>query len=570
VDSDTGFHLRRQPAGDAVIIRLSPSTQPRRLPMTMMHTQLTMPVLMDRGPMLAPEIEIVSKMRDRTHRYTYADLGRRARQLAQALQRLGVQPGDRVATFAWNSFRHLEVYYAVPCMGAVLHTLNLRLGTSDLEYIINHAEDSVICVDEELLPMLDKLAGSISTVKHFLVMSNTGEFKTGLAPAHDYEKLVTAETPDFAWPDLDENQPMGLCYTSGTTGHPKGVMYTHRSNYLHTVASGLVDTVGISRSDVMMAAVPMFHANAWGWPYTGCMLGVKQVFPGPMMDGASICQLLQDERVTFTAGVPTIWLGVMNELQANPQKYDLSSLRAMLCGGSAPPRALIDWFETNLGIEFIHAWGMTETSPLGCVNRLKPKMKNWPREQILDVKQRAGIISPGLEIRIADDAGNEVPHDGVSMGRLLVRGPWIASAYYKDPAPEKFPDGWLDTGDIATLDAEGYMAIADRSKDLVKSGGEWISSVDLENAIMAIPGVAEAAVIAVNHPKWQERPLACIVPKPGATVTKEQVYDHLAARFAKWWLPDDVVFIDAVPKTSVGKFDKKVLREKFADYKLPT
>jgi len=538
--------------------------------MTMMQTQLTMPVLMDRGPVFAFDVEIVSKMRDRIHRYTYADLGRRARQLANALKRLGVQPGDRVATLAWNGYRHLELYYAVPCMGAVLHTLNLRLAADQLEYVINHAEDSVIVVDDELLPMLEKLAGRLPTVKHLIVMGNAGQPAAGLASAHDYEQLLAAETPEFTWPEMDENAPMGLCYTSGTTGNPKGVMYTHRSNYLHTIAGALPDTMGLSRGDTVMAVVPMFHANAWGLPYNGTMIGVKQVFTGPQMDGPSVCQLIQDERVTFIAGVPTIWLGVMAELQANPGKYDLSSLRAMLCGGSAPPRAMIDWFETNLGVEFIHAWGMTETSPLACLNHLKPKMREWSRDRVLDVKQRAGIRTPGLEIRIVDEAGQDVPHDGVSMGRLLIRGPWIASAYYKDPAPEKFPDGWLDTGDIATLDAEGYMAIADRSKDLVKSGGEWISSVDLENAIMAIPGVAEAAVIAVFHPRWQERPLACIVPQKGATVTKEQVYDFLATRFAKWWLPDDVVFIDAVPKTSVGKFDKKVLRARFADYKLPS
>jgi acyl-CoA synthetase (AMP-forming)/AMP-acid ligase II len=536
---------------------------------TMMQTPLTMPVLMDRGPLFAPEIEIVSRTRAGTHRSTYADVGRRARRLANALARLGVGRGDRVATLAWNSFRHLEVYYAVPCMGAVLHTLNLRLALSDLEYIINHAEDSVVCVDEDLLPLLEKLAGRIPTVRHVIVFSNTGEFTTALAPAHDYEKLIAAESPEFAWPALDENEPMGLCYTSGTTGHPKGVMYTHRSNYIHTISQVMADSLGVTGGDTVMAAVPMFHANAWGLPYACTMVGAKQVFPGPMMDGASVCQLLQDEKVTITAGVPTIWMGVMNELRANPDKYDLSSVKAMICGGSAPPRALIDWFETNLGVEFIQAWGMTETSPLGSVTRLKPKMKSWPRERQLDVKQRCGVIAPGLEARVVDDEGKEVPHDGAAMGKLLVRGPWIASTYYKDPAPDRFPGGWFDTGDIATIDADGYLAIADRAKDVIKSGGEWISSVDMENAIMAMPEVAEAAVIGVSHPKWQERPLACVVLRPGATLAKEQVREFLADKVAKWWLPDDVLFLDALPKTSVGKFDKKVLRAKLADYQLP-
>jgi fatty-acyl-CoA synthase len=535
----------------------------------MMNTPLTMSVLMDRGPVLAPNVEIVSKMRDQTHRYTYTDLGGRARRLANALTKLGVNQGDRVATLAWNSYRHLEIYYAVPCMGAVLHTLNLRLSSEQLAYVINHAEDSVIFVDEDLVPLMEKLTGQLSTVKHFIIMSNSGEFKTTLSPAHDYERLIAAEKPEFTWPEIDENAPMGLCYTSGTTGNPKGVMYTHRSNYIHTVTGGLPDLLGLRRNDVIMAVVPMFHANAWGLPYIATMLGIKQVFPGPTMDGATVCQLIQDEKVTFTGGVPTIWLGVMNELHQNPGKYDLSSMRTMICGGSAPPRAMIDWFETNLGVEFVQAWGMTETSPLGTVCHLKPNMDQWKRERILDVKQRAGIHAPGLELRIVDDAGNEVPHDGVAMGRLLIRGPWIAATYFKeDPAPEKFPGGWLDTGDVATIDSEGYMAIADRSKDLVKSGGEWISSVDLENAIMAIPGVAEAAVIAVFHPKWQERPLACVVKKPGVEVTKEDIYNHLDKHFAKWWMPDDIIFIESVPKTSVGKFDKKVLRDQFKDFQL--
>ena len=538
--------------------------------MTMMQTPLLMKTLMERGPKFYPDTEIVSKMRDQVHRYTYADMGRRAKQLANALTELGVRKGDRVATLAWNSYRHLEIYYAVPCMGAVLHTLNLRLSAEHLAYIINHAEDSVICVDAELLPLLDRIADQIRGVKHFIVMTNTGDYATKLAPAHDYEQLIGGKSSHFMWPEIDENSPMGLCYTSGTTGNPKGAMYTHRSNYLHTISQCMADGMGVTSADTVMAVVPMFHANAWGLPYAGCMLGFKQVFPGPTMDGASICQLLQDEKVTITAGVPTIWMGVKAELEANPGKYDLSNLRSMTCGGSAPPRALIDWFETNLNIEFVQAWGMTETSPLGSVARLKPKMKDWPREKQLDIKQRCGIIAPGLECRVVDDNGNEVEHDGIAMGKLLVRGPWISSEYYRADAPDRFPDGWFDTGDIATIDAEGYLAIADRAKDVIKSGGEWISSVDMENVLMAMPGVAEAAVIGVHHPKWQERPLACVVKRPDADITKESVLAFLSDKVAKWWLPDDVVFLDAIPKTSVGKFDKKVIRAQFENYQLPT
>ncbi|MFZ4792859.1 MAG: long-chain fatty acid--CoA ligase [Blastocatellia bacterium] len=536
----------------------------------MMNTQLTISLLMDRGPELAPDVEVVTRFRDRIHRTNYAEVGRRARQLAGALRDLGIGQGDRVASFGWNTFRHLELYYAVPCMGAILHTLNLRLSAVDLEYIINHAEDKVIFIDEDLLPLLERLAGRMPTVKQIVVMSNSGSFRTILEPALDYESILAAQPPEFVWPELDENTPMGLCYTSGTTGKPKGVQYTHRSNYLHTITGALPELMGLSRRDAVLAIVPMFHANAWGMPFTGMMLGIKQVFPGPMMDGASICQLIQDEKITFTAGVPTIWLGVMNELRQNPGKYDLSSLKSMICGGSAPPRALIEWFESNLGVEFIQAWGMTETSPLGTVTRLKPQMDDWSRERQLDIKQRAGLCAPGLEMRIVDGEGNEVTRDGSSMGRLLIRGPWIASTYYREePTEDKFPGGWLDTGDIATIDPEGYMSIADRSKDLIKSGGEWISSVDLENAIMAIPGVAEAAVIAVFHPKWQERPLACVVTSPGVTLTKETIHSHLEQQFARWWLPDEIVFIETVPKTSVGKFDKKLLRQQFADFELP-
>ncbi|NDD62718.1 MAG: fatty-acid--CoA ligase [Acidobacteria bacterium] len=526
----------------------------------MMKSPLSLSVLMDRAPKMSPGVEIVTRFRDRIHRTNYGEVGRRARQLANALTALGVEPGDRIGSFGWNTSRHLELYYAIPSMGAVLHTLNLRLSAADLEYIINHAEDRIIFVDEDLLPLLERLAGRIPTVKQIVVMSNTSISKI-LASPSTCARLNNWLQGQSRWLAVYFVNNAYSRLLTAISDNPKTSEPKQKKKQIKR---------GLDRQATVLAVVPMFHANAWGMPFTALMLGIKQVYPGAMMDGASICQLIQDEKVTFTAGVPTIWLGVMNELRNNPGKYDLSSLRTMVCGGSAPPRALIDWFETNLGVEFIQAWGMTETSPLGTVSRLKPHMLEWPRERQLDVKQRAGLCAPGLELRIVDGENNDVAHDGVSMGRLLIRGPWIASTYYREePTEDKFPGGWLDTGDVATIDSEGYMSIADRSKDLIKSGGEWISSVDLENAIMAIPGVAEAAVIAVFHPKWQERPLACVVTQPGQSITREEILARLEKQFAKWWMPDEIIFIESIPKTSVGKFDKKVLRQQFADFELP-
>ena len=536
----------------------------------MMDWPLTLHHFLDRAARLFPRKEIATRTAAGMHRYTYADFHRRVHRLAHALTRLGIGRGDRVATFAWNTYRHLEIYFAAPCMGAVLHTLNIRLAPDQLIYIINHAEDRVIFVDASLVPLLERIRDQIPTVKAFVIMSDAGPVQTSLSPALDYEALL-AESPEapYPWPRLDENAAAGMCYTSGTTGNPKGVVYSHRAIFLHSLALCLADTFGICERDVLMPVVPMFHANAWGMPFAGVMVGAKLVFPGPHLQPRDIAELIQNERVTVTAGVPTIWIGLYALLER--ERYDLSSLRVMPVGGSAMPRALIEAFEKRFGIRIAHAWGMTEMTPLGTVANLKSYMESWPDEERFAVRAKQGMPVVGVEIRAVDDQGREVPWDGKTMGELQVRGPWVIRAYYNDPrTAEAFQDGWFRTGDVVTIDPEGYIQIVDRTKDLIKSGGEWISSVDLENALMAHPKVLEAAVIAVPHPKWQERPLAVVVPRPEfkEDLTKEELLEFLRPRFAKWWLPDDIVFVEAIPKTSVGKFDKKVLREQFKDYRL--
>jgi fatty-acyl-CoA synthase len=537
----------------------------------MMDWPLTLHHFLDRATRLFPRKEIATRTAAGMHRYTYADFHRRVHRLAHALTRLGIGRGDRVATFAWNTYRHLEIYFAAPCMGAVLHTLNIRLAPDQLIYIINHAEDRVIFVDASLVPLLERIRDQIPTVKAFVIMSEAGPVQTSLSPALDYEALL-AESPEapYPWPRLDENAAAGMCYTSGTTGNPKGVVYSHRAIFLHSMALCLADTFGICERDVLMPVVPMFHANAWGMPFAGVMVGAKLVFPGPHLQPRDIAELIQNERVTVTAGVPTIWIGLYALLER--ERYDLSSLRVMPVGGSAMPRALIEAFEKRFGIRIAHAWGMTEMTPLGTVANLKSYMESWPDEERFAVRAKQGMPVVGVEIRAVDEQGREVPWDGKTMGELQVRGPWVIRAYYNDPrTAEAFQDGWFRTGDVVTIDPEGYIQIVDRTKDLIKSGGEWISSVDLENALMAHPKVLEAAVIAVPHPKWQERPLAVVVPRPEfkEDLTKEELLEFLRPRFAKWWLPDDIVFVEAIPKTSVGKFDKKVLREQFKDYRLP-
>jgi fatty-acyl-CoA synthase len=500
-------------------------------------------------------------------RYTYADYADRVCRLAGALAVLGVRKGDRVGTFAWNSHRHLEVYFAAPLMGMVLHTVNIRLSAQDITYIVNHAEDRVLIVDASLWPIIEPIRRDLRSVEHVIVMKDTpdAEIPPGTL---DYEDLVAGAAPVTEWPVLEETDAAGMCYTSGTTGHPKGVVYTHRGIYLHCLASSAVDVFGISERDVILHIVPMFHANAWCVPFAGVMNGSTQIFGGPNPQPRDIVEIVHNERVTVVGAVPTVWIAIAGILEKEPG-WDISSIRCIPIGGSAAPRSLIELFERQYGAPMLHAWGMTEMSPLGSVCRLRSYMDSLPEDERYAVRAKQGAPLAGVDMRIVDDAGAVLPWDGKSAGEIQVRGPWVTSGYYDNPAGavQFTDDGWFRTGDVATIDADGYIQITDRTKDLIKSGGEWISSVDLESTIMGHPKVLEAAVIAVPHERWVERPLACVVPKPEfeGQLTAQDILDYLAPQVAKWWLPDAVVFIEAVPKTSVGKFDKKVLRERFKD-----
>jgi len=536
----------------------------------MMDYPLTLTHILERARRLFPRKEIVTKTPSGLHRYTYADMCARAGRLANALDRLGISADGRVATFAWNTYRHLEIYFAAPCSGRVLHTLNLRLFPDQVVYIANHAEDEVVFVDTSLVPVLEKLAPQLETVRHYVIMADGPLPETGLPHAISYEELLAASSPDYDWPALDENSAAAMCYTSGTTGNPKGAAYSHRAMFLHSISECMTDSIGLSERDTVLPVVPMFHANAWGLPHSATLVGAKQVFPGPFLDGKSLAELIQNERVTIAAGVPTIWLGLLQVLER--EHYDISSLRAMPVGGSAAPQSMIERYQKQFDAYILHAWGMTEMTPLGTVSNLKSYMESWPEEERFKVRAKQGTTVPGVEARVVDVDGRELPWDGQSFGELQVRGPWIIRSYYNDErSADSFQDGWFRTGDVATIDPEGYLQIVDRTKDLVKSGGEWISTVDLENAIMGHPKVLEAAVIAVSHPRWQERPLACVVPKSdfADSLTPAEILEYLGSRVAKWQLPDEVVFIESVPKTSVGKFDKKVLRERFKEHKLP-
>jgi fatty-acyl-CoA synthase len=528
----------------------------------MMDFPLTLNHLLKRAETYFGNGEIVSRRPDRSlHRTTYAEVMGRAKRLAVALQRLGLERGARVATLCWNHSQHHEAYFGIPCGGFVLHTLNLRLHPNDLAYIASHAGDQVVIVDQSLLPLLDQFKDR-TRIEQVLVVEES------------YEELLRGvSAADFRELDLDENEAAAMCYTSGTTGLPKGVVYSHRSSVLHSfgVAANNPLGLGISVNDAILPVVPMFHANAWGYPYVATMMGSKLVYPGPHLDPESLLDLMAEERVAWAAGVPTIWMGILQLLDADASRWDLSAMKAMLVGGSAVPRAMIAAYKQRHGIQIVQGWGMTETSPVASTAALPHDLADVDDETRFDLEAMAGIPLPFVEVRarVGDD---DVPWDGEAMGELEVRGPWVASAYFDTPdaADRWTEDGWFRTGDIVSLHPRGFIQIKDRSKDVIKSGGEWISSVELENALMAHPAVAEAAVIAIPDDKWAERPLACVVLKPGASATPDELRAYLAPQFAKWWLPERVEFIEEIPKTSVGKFRKIALREQFAHQPAPT
>ncbi len=520
---------------------------------------LLMSTLYDHGVRHHPERVIVSREHDRSIvRATYAETDNRVRRLATALKtRLGMEPGQPIGTFAWNNRRHHELYWATANTGVICHTLNIRLYAEQLEYIVNHAGDRAIFVDPDLVPLVHAIAGKLGTVEHFIVMGDSAD-DAGLPGAIAYEELIDGVEPHGAWPEIDERSPLMYCYTSGTTGNPKGVAYTQRSTYLHTLSN--LANVPLNSSDNILPVVPMFHAAAWGYPFQAVPMGAKLTYPGPDLSPTGLVPLLQEEEVTFSAGVPTVWLGIQQYLIDHPEA-DMSSIRAFLCGGSAVPRAMIDWYWRERGIKVIQGWGMTETNPVASVALLKPEMETWDWDRQLDILETAGRLVPGLKAKIVDETGAELPHDGEAFGELLIKGPWIAAEYLRDPrSSQSFTEGWLRTGDVCKISPDGYIRITDRAKDVIKSGGEWISSLDLENALMAHPAVAEATVVGLPHPKWQERPVAFVVLRPGSDVLARELLDFLRARVAKWWLPDRFVFIDEIPKTGTGKFDKKVVR----------
>ena len=510
--------------------------------------------------------EIVSRsVEGPIHRYTYRDCAARSRQLAKALTKKGVQPGDRIATLAWNGYRHMELYFGVSGMGAVCHTINPRLFPEQIVYIVNHAEDSYLFVDLTFLPLVEAIADKISGVKEFVIMTDKEHMpETKLPGAVCYEELMATADDDFEWPEFDENTASSLCYTSGTTGNPKGVLYSHRSTVLHSFGIRSPDGVGFSALDVILPVVPMFHANAWGIIYAAAMSGSKLVMPGAQMDGQSIYELMEAEKVTLSAGVPTVWMMLLAYMTENKKQF--STMQRTVIGGSAVPKSMIEAFRSKFNVDVIHAWGMTETSPLGTACNLKRKHQSLSKEEknTLNLKQGAAVF--GVDMKIVDDTGKDLPWDGETYGRLLVRGPWVTSGYYKSDKPAVDEEGWFDTGDVSTIDPDGYMQIVDRSKDVIKSGGEWISSIDMENEVVGCKGIAEAAVIAVPHPKWDERPLVIAVKEAGADVNKEDVLEHLKNSQAKWQLPDDIVFVEELPHTATGKLLKTKLRDEFKDY----
>jgi 3-(methylthio)propionyl---CoA ligase len=517
------------------------------------------------------EQEVVSRrVEGDIHRYTYRDLAARARRMANALAAHGVRSGDRVATLAWNGYRHMELYYAVSGSGAVLHTLNPRLHPDQVVWIADHAEDQVLFFDLTFLPLIEAIADRTKTVKAFVAMTDRQHM-----PAHSaipnllcYEELAESHSPEFEWPSFDENTASSLCYTSGTTGNPKGALYSHRSTMLHTYAIALPDSLNCSARDTILPVVPMFHVNAWGLPYAACLVGAKLVFPGPFLDGNSLHELFEAEGVTMSAGVPTVWQGLLAHVEANHLKF--RTMRRTVIGGSACPPQMMRAFQERYDVTVLHAWGMTEMSPLGTACTLKPKHLLLSGEERLAIQSKQGRAVFGVDMKIVGEDMQALPHDGKAAGELMVRGPWIIARYFKDEGGDPLVDGWFPTGDVATIDADGFMQITDRSKDVIKSGGEWIGSIDLENIAMAHPEVAMAACIAAAHPKWDERPLLVVVKKPGAQLTRDALITFYEGKIAKWWTPDDVVFVDAIPLGATGKMQKIKLREQFRDHRLPT
>ncbi len=500
----------------------------------------------------------------RRHRYTYREFAQRAQQLMHGLDRLHLEEGALVATLAWNGYRHLEAYFGIPCSGRVYHTLNPRLPPGDLEFIINDAEDQVILVESSLLPLLDRLWPSLDR-KPQVVVLDTSIGESSIEGRISYEDLLADQPISYPRKEIPEYNPMGICYTSGTEGKPKGVVYTHRSNFLHALANTSGGAIGIGPADSVLAVVPMFHVNAWGIPFGATLVGAKQVFNGPNFDAPTLIDLMLDEEVTVAAGVPTVWMAVADELTR--RGVGLPTIRHLTVGGSQPPRSMLERFQREFGVTMIQGWGMTETSPVGSLATPKNTMRDWSPEQLMDeVRTKAGLPLPGIDVKVVDPQGQELPWDGTSRGELLIRGPWVADSYFKGAGEDRFTkDGWLRTGDVAVISPEGYFVIVDRTKDLIKTGGEWISSVDMEGTLMGMEGVAEAAVVGVPDPKWQERPLAVVSPKEGSEITLERVRAHLEGHgWARWQLPDRLELVDAIPKTSVGKFDKKVIRQRFS------
>ncbi|MEB2519024.1 3-(methylthio)propionyl-CoA ligase [Pseudomonas sp. YuFO20] len=539
----------------------------------MQHQPLLISSLLEHACVSHPDAEIVSRtVEGGIHRCTYADVGRRAGQIANALTALGVQPGERIGTLAWNGYRHMELYFGVSGMGAVLHTINPRLFPEQIEFIANHGEDQYLFFDLSFAALVEELAPKLPTVKAFIALcdrTNMPDIKVDNLRC--YEELLADYSTQFDWPLLDENSASSMCYTSGTTGNPKGVLYSHRSSVLHSMMSCTPGGFSLSANDAALIVVPMFHVNAWGMPYAGALSGAKLVLPGPAMDGASLYALMCDESVTMALGVPTVWMMLQQYVeQAGLKPRDELDLDRVVIGGAAAPRAVVECFERQFDARVMHAWGMTEMSPVGTVCHPLPKHVNASLEQRLDLQGKQGRAPYGVSMKIIDGEGRCLPRDGKAFGHLLVKGPWIASSYFGgEGGPILDGDGWFDTGDIATIDPDGYMQITDRAKDVIKSGGEWISSIDLENAVIGHSAVAEAAVIGIAHPKWQERPLLVVVLKAGRTASREMLLDFLTEKVARWWLPDDVVFVDELPHTATGKVQKLKLREMFRDYRLP-